>query len=41
MLTLVVLWIVGPLLMIAFGAAACFAIAIIVEGVRGIFGAKS
>lgn len=37
MLMLLVLWIVGPLLMIAFGAAACFALAIIIEGVGGLF----
>ena len=37
MLMLLVLWIVGPLLLVAFGAAGLFAIAIIVSGVRTMF----
>jgi hypothetical protein len=37
MLMLMVLWILGPLLLVAFGAAGIIAIAIIVSGVRGLF----
>jgi len=38
MLILVLLWLLAPLLMIALGAAGLFAIAIIISGVRAIFG---
>jgi hypothetical protein len=37
MLMLALLWLLAPLFLIALGVAGCFAIAIIIEGVAGLF----
>lgn len=37
MLMLILLWVLAPLMLVALGAAGLFAIAIIVEGVSGLF----
>jgi hypothetical protein len=37
MLMLLLAWVMFPLFLIALGVAGCFAIAIIIEGVAGLF----